>query len=74
MKKWGKDLLKNLKIQKVHQKIYKIDFKNFKIKKNKMEISQTYKVKMMKIESKKHDHIQQFFLFIIFLYLNIIYL
>ena len=57
MKKWEKDLLKNLKIQKVHQKIYRIDFKNFKIKKNKMEISQTYKVKMMKIESKKHDHI-----------------
>ncbi len=38
MKKWGKDLLKNLKIQKVHQKIYRIDFQNFKIKKNKMDL------------------------------------
>lgn len=55
MKKWDKDLLKNWITQRAHQKIFKINFLSFKIKKKSMLMIQINSVKMKKIEFKKSD-------------------
>ena len=55
MKKWGRDLHKNWIVLKAHQKMSKLDFLNFRIRKKLKLMIQINSVKMKKIEFKKSD-------------------
>ena len=70
MKKWEKDLLRNQKIWRAHQKIFRVDSMSFRIKENLKQISQINLVKMKKIEFKKCDTIILTFIFVIFTYIK----